>query len=160
MPIPKEDIRNTAGMTFWDVREVEIVEWGPGSDGEGDPTEVHVVLRVEQLPEPLILRLRTRAYALELSDAIGIHTNNVWPLIPPRPSDKLIERKTYVVVDGEGKTLQDFLVATRTTGNGQRARVLIEDGYVLVEGVPETNPDYVPITGAHIRTGHRRFRVA
>lgn len=69
---------NTSGMKFYDIKGLSVKEWHPLSDGKGEPTQVHLVLEVEGIPYPIILRLKSRRLVDELMTALLSHAINVW----------------------------------------------------------------------------------
>ena len=49
---------NLAGVGFYDVEEIDVAEWHPLPNGEGQPTQVHVYLRLKGLPHQLVMRFK------------------------------------------------------------------------------------------------------
>lgn len=61
------------------VRAIEFGSWSPQRDGKGKSTEVHVVLTVEGLEAPLVLRCKSRQSVQDLIDGLKIHQQDVFP---------------------------------------------------------------------------------
>ena len=77
---------NTAGMEYLPIKldAIRVAEWHPLPDGLGDPTEVHVHLEIEHLPEmPMVMPMVMRFKGPETLDqfilALAEHRRNVWP---------------------------------------------------------------------------------
>ncbi len=63
-----------------DVKSLEVASWSPGEAGAGvPPTQVHILLEVPGLDEPLVLRLKSRRVADEIINALIDHRDEVWP---------------------------------------------------------------------------------
>ena len=71
---------NTAGMEFVevDVNRLGVMEWHPLPNGEGDPTQVHVVTRVKGSDIPFILRFKSPRTLDKFTAALAVHRRNVW----------------------------------------------------------------------------------
>lgn len=62
------------------VKSLEVASWSPGKDGAGvPPTQIHLLLEVPGLDEPLVVRLKSRQVVDELIAALVDHRNEVWP---------------------------------------------------------------------------------
>lgn len=70
---------NVEGMKFLEVEEIVVNEYHELPDGKGDPTQVHLWLRLVNFPHPLIVRFRSRRPVDELIVALMTHSKAVWP---------------------------------------------------------------------------------
>lgn len=75
----KASSRNTAGMRFFEIAEIEVAEWHPLPDGEGPPTQVHMAIRLEGNHVPLVARFKGPDTLGALIAALREHRDNVWP---------------------------------------------------------------------------------
>lgn len=69
---------STDGMKYYDVKGLSVREWHSLPDGKGEPEQVHLVLEVDGIPYPIILRLKSRRLVDELATALLSHAINVW----------------------------------------------------------------------------------
>lgn len=69
---------NTAGMRFYKIEKISVQEWHPLPDGKGKPEQVHLVVDVEGIPHPLVMKFKRRRPVDELIMALITHANNVW----------------------------------------------------------------------------------
>ncbi len=70
---------NLAGQSYYDVVSVEVAQFHELPDGEGPPTQVHVLLTVDGLDHPLTMRIKTKAACEHLIFALMEHSKEVWP---------------------------------------------------------------------------------
>ena len=73
---------NTSGMKYLAIKldAIRVAEWHPLPDGLGDPTEVHVHLEIEHLPEmPMVMRFKGPGTLDQFILALAEHRRNVWP---------------------------------------------------------------------------------
>lgn len=72
------DPENTAGLRFFDIKNLSVREWHSLPGGQGKPEQVHLMLEVEGIPHPLIVRFKSRRPVDELIVALMSHADNVW----------------------------------------------------------------------------------
>ena len=70
---------NMEGVEFLEVEEISVNEYHELPDGKGDPTQVHLWLRLANFPHPLIIRFHSRRPVDELIVALITHSKAVWP---------------------------------------------------------------------------------
>lgn len=73
------ETRNLAGTEYFAIKEIEVFEYLPLPDGEGDPTEVHMMITIEDFPYPIVMRFHSRRACDELIVALMTHSKAVWP---------------------------------------------------------------------------------
>lgn len=78
----REDTRNLSELEIREIEEIQINEFHPLPEGQGDPTQVHLAMKLKDAPANLllILRLKSRRACVELIEALTTHTNNVFPV--------------------------------------------------------------------------------
>lgn len=68
------------GKAIYLVNEIHVSSWSPGDATKGDPvTEVHVILDVQGIPRPIVMRIKSKERADWLIEALIEHRNYVWP---------------------------------------------------------------------------------
>ncbi len=72
-------VENLAGVEFFEIAEIEVGEFHPLPDGQGDPTQVHMRCRLVGIPHPFIIRLKSARAVDELIVGLMTHRNRVWP---------------------------------------------------------------------------------
>lgn len=75
---PDETV-NLTGLGYYEVESIEITEFHPLPDGQGAPTQVHVVITLTELDYPLTLRIKSRRVCEEIIHALMTHSKAVWP---------------------------------------------------------------------------------
>lgn len=70
---------NTAGMLFYEIESIVVNEWHELPDGRGDPSEVHIVVKVKGAKYPLIMRFKKPRPIDDLIVALITHRRRVWP---------------------------------------------------------------------------------
>ena len=75
------DPRNTGGMSFLDIKldSIEVLQWHPGTDGQGRATQVHVSMMLEGVDVPLVMRFKGPGTLDALISALAVHRFHVWP---------------------------------------------------------------------------------
>ena len=71
---------NTDGLQCLPIRldSIEVGEWHPLPDGQGDPTEVHVSLMIDGLEDlPLVMRFKSPGTLDALISALAVHRFHV-----------------------------------------------------------------------------------
>ena len=58
---------------------IEPPQWSPLADGEGDPTELHVLLAVEGLNVPIMMRFTGPALLDAFISALAVRRFAIWP---------------------------------------------------------------------------------
>ena len=73
--------RSTEGMSYYAIRldSIEVTEWHPLPDGQGPPTELHVLLTVEGADLPLMMRFKGPATLDRFISALASHRFSIWP---------------------------------------------------------------------------------
>ena len=77
----REEPRSTEGMEYYPIKleSIEVTEWHPLPDGQGPPTELHVLLKLEAVNLPLVMRFKGPALLDRFISALASHRFNVWP---------------------------------------------------------------------------------
>jgi len=70
---------NVAGMKFYEIKAISVNEWHPLPNGSGKPEQVHLMIEIEDIPYPFVLRFKSRRPIDELIVALITHANNVYP---------------------------------------------------------------------------------
>jgi hypothetical protein len=73
---------NLAGMAFLEIEELRVGSWCPLPDGKGPATQVHMVIGVRGLDEPLIIRFKGPGTLDQLIESLQRHRADVWPYEP------------------------------------------------------------------------------
>ena len=73
-----DKINNLADGKYYDSPELKVVEWHPLPNGEGNPTQVHLVFKLGT--GHVILRLKSKVACESLIMALQQHSASVWPL--------------------------------------------------------------------------------
>ncbi len=73
------DVRPVAGMQFFAIEKIDVVEFHESDDGSGDPTQLHLILDIEGAPAPYIMRFKSRPAVDELIVSLITHSKRVWP---------------------------------------------------------------------------------
>lgn len=68
-----------AGVEFFEIESIDVMEFHPLPDGEGPPSEVHLMLTIADFPHPVIMRFHSRRSCDELIVALMTHSKAVWP---------------------------------------------------------------------------------
>ena len=68
-----------SGLSYIPVDSLHVMEFYEGPGGEGEPTQVHLQIRVEGLDLPLVFRFKGHQTISHLIEALTVHRNNVWP---------------------------------------------------------------------------------
>ena len=71
--------RNMAGVQYYAIERIEVGEYHEDLDGGGDPTEVHLLLTMEDHPHPFVMRFHSRPAVDDLIVALIAHSKAVWP---------------------------------------------------------------------------------
>jgi hypothetical protein len=79
LPPPDRIPQNVAGMAILPIESYTVASYGPQPDGRPPQTEVHLVIRVRGLPEPLVMRLKSADAADTLIAALQRHRFDIWP---------------------------------------------------------------------------------
>lgn len=73
---------NVAGIEYIPIERISVLEFHELEDGQGEPTQVHLMLQIgeeeEGLP-PFILRIKSRKTCDELITSLITHSKAVWP---------------------------------------------------------------------------------
>lgn len=69
---------NVGGLPYYEIDSIEVAEWHPLPNGEGQPTQVHMILTMKDSPIPLIVRFKSRRPVDSLIMALMTHANGVW----------------------------------------------------------------------------------
>ena len=81
MASPREPIipENLAGQEFYKIESIEVLEYHPEPDGVGEPTEVHLWLKIEGAEDtPFVIRFHSPRGVDELIVALITHRKAVW----------------------------------------------------------------------------------
>ncbi len=70
---------NLTGMGYFEVESMEIAEFHPLPDGQGPPTQVHIIMMITELDYPLTMRIKSRRACEEIIFALMTHSKAVWP---------------------------------------------------------------------------------
>ena len=73
---------NVAGMAVTEVEGIEVYNWHPLPNGEGQPTEVHMHLNLKIFPYPLVMRFKGPRGLDHLIAALVAHRRDVWGSAP------------------------------------------------------------------------------
>jgi hypothetical protein len=88
------DYINTEGMKFYEIEEISVNEWHPLPNGEGKPTQVHMMVKLADNEYPLVMRFKSARPVDELIMALITHRNGVWPVRKPPTSPEVIINKS------------------------------------------------------------------
>ncbi len=70
---------NLAGQEYYPIQSLEVLEYHPLPDGEGEPTEVHLWIIVEGAEDtPFAVRFHSPQSVDELIVALMTHRKRVW----------------------------------------------------------------------------------
>lgn len=72
---------NVGGLPYYEIDSIDVAEWHPLPNGEGKPTQVHLLLTMKNNPIPLAIRFKSRRPIDELIMALITHADGVWPRI-------------------------------------------------------------------------------
>lgn len=82
-----QNIRNLTDKAILAVEVMEVVQWHPLEDGQGPPTQVHILITATNAPYPLAIRIKSREACTSLVAALVEHMDEVWPanqqILPP-----------------------------------------------------------------------------
>jgi hypothetical protein len=70
---------NLSGVKFFDVEEISVNEYHPLPNGQGEPSQVHMMMKVSRMDHPLIVRFKSTQSIDQLIVALITHRNHVWP---------------------------------------------------------------------------------
>ena len=73
------DAKNLAGMPFYDIEEISVNEYHPLPDGQGPATQVHVMLKLERVEHPMVMRFKGPGSLDQFIVQLITHRNRVWP---------------------------------------------------------------------------------
>ena len=73
----RDAVEKLAGQQFFAVKGFHISEWHPLPDGEGRPTQVHLVVQATD-DINFVLRLKSKEACDGLIETLRRHRNNVW----------------------------------------------------------------------------------
>jgi hypothetical protein len=73
------DAVNLTGMGYYEIESVEVAEFHPLPNGQGSPTQVHVIMTITELDYPLTMRIKSRQACEQLIHALMTHSKAVWP---------------------------------------------------------------------------------
>ncbi len=69
---------NLAGVEFYELDEIEVGEFHPLPNGEGDPTQVHLNCRLKGFPAAFVVRFKSGRAVDELIVALITHRKGVF----------------------------------------------------------------------------------
>ena len=72
-----DQIQNTEGMEI-KLDSIEVAEWRPLSDGQGNPTQVRLSMTIEGLDMPIVIRFKGPGTLDALISALAVHRFHVW----------------------------------------------------------------------------------
>jgi hypothetical protein len=72
---------NMSELKIVEIAGIRVNEFHPLPNGQGDPTEVHLMLQLRGVDprQRLALRMKSRRVVDELIAALETHRDNVWP---------------------------------------------------------------------------------
>lgn len=70
--------QNLKDLALKEIEEIEVCEWHPDENGQGKPTQVHILYKVAGSPVRLLLRLKSARAVDDLVAALLSHRFNVW----------------------------------------------------------------------------------
>ena len=70
---------NVAGLAFYDVEEISVNEYHSLPNGEGEPEQVHMMLKLERVEHPIVIRFKSPATLDQVIVALMAHRRRVWP---------------------------------------------------------------------------------
>ena len=73
------NIDNLAGAKFCDIEQISIQEWHPLPNGEGKPTQVHMIIWVKGIKVPFIMRFKGPKTLGVVVATLQDYSANVWP---------------------------------------------------------------------------------
>lgn len=75
--------QNLKGQRVFPLEEYSVAEWCEQENGEGKPSQVHIVLPMpvplREVLEAFSIRLKSRRAIQELIDVLSKHRDSVWP---------------------------------------------------------------------------------
>jgi len=71
-------VDNLAGVEFYELDEVEVREFHELPDGQGEPTQVHLNVRLKGFPAAFVLRFKSGRPIDELIVALITHRKRVF----------------------------------------------------------------------------------
>lgn len=64
----------------FEIDSLEIAQWMPDPDGRGQPTQVHLTIRVKGLEDmPFVMRFKGPGTITALIEQLTQHRDEVWP---------------------------------------------------------------------------------
>lgn len=82
-PNREQNVTNTAGLAYFDVEEIRIAAWHPLPDGRGEPTQVHMMIRIAGFPTPFVTRFLGPRSLDRIIEALRENRAAVWPIPAP-----------------------------------------------------------------------------
>ena len=79
LPPMRTDPQNLVGLAYRDIEEITVAEYHPQPDGQGLPTQVHMLLTVRGETLPLIMRFMGPDTLDQMIAALVRHRQSVWP---------------------------------------------------------------------------------
>lgn len=79
-PLPGGPVNTRDLAVKFVIDEVSVVEWCPGDNAVLPPEQVHILVHIPGIDGFMAIRLKTRAVAESLIDALRVHTDGVWPI--------------------------------------------------------------------------------
>lgn len=70
------------GYAIFEIESITFAQWCPGPDGQGQPTQVHMEIRVKGLPTPLVMRFKGPDTLGKFIQQMQRHRCEVWPHVP------------------------------------------------------------------------------
>jgi hypothetical protein len=74
--------QNTGGEPYLGVSSIRVAAWGPGRDGRGPNTELHVEMTARGCPYPIVLAVTPAEADVFIANLRTIRSE-AWPHIPP-----------------------------------------------------------------------------
>lgn len=76
------DFNDLTGVEFLEITDIivgEFIDPETPKGKRGEPCQVHLMLRLEGLPWPFVMRFKTRRGVDELIVSLMTHSKNTWP---------------------------------------------------------------------------------
>ena len=70
---------NLAGQEFYALKSWQVAEFHEAEDGEGDPSQVHLIFQMEDPAPWFVARFKSREELDKLIVALMAHSKRVWP---------------------------------------------------------------------------------
>lgn len=78
LPPQRIDVRDLAGMQYYDVESIEVFEFHEQEQGKGRPSQVHAVLQLAGGDAPFVMRFKSEATLDQFIGALMRHRQGVW----------------------------------------------------------------------------------